>query len=401
VRIIFLNRFYWPDEPATAQLLADLAKALAASGHEITVISSQPLGSNRPAVETEAGVRILRVAGTHCGRRHLTGRAVDFATFLVAASWRLARTARRGDTLVAMTDPPMLGVAAWFIARLKGARCFQWVQDIYPEVAMTLSPGPLIGLLGAILRPLRNFTWRRSAGCVALGQDMADFIARAGVAKNKISIIANWAPAGLEVLTADGAHALRRTWGLQEKFVVAYSGNLGRVHDLDPVLALAAALRDEPGIAFVFIGGGAQRASLERNAIAQGLANVQFRPAQPRRHLAETLAIGDVHLVTLHPACAALVFPSKLYGIAAVGRHVLFIGPRDCELARLVTGQKLGAAFARDDISAMASAVRQLARDPARVTAAGQSAADFSRREGRLSHAATKWTELLVREPAC
>jgi glycosyltransferase involved in cell wall biosynthesis len=401
VRIICLNRFYWPDETATAQLLTDLATGLAARGHSVTVIASRPVDSLTPSVETKAGVLIMRVGGTRWGRRRLSGRAVDFATFLVAACWRLARTAQRGDVIIAMTDPPLLGVVVWPIARLKGARCVHWVQDIYPEVATALSGSPLIHVLGAILRPLRNFTWRRSAGCVALGEDMAGFIRQMGVPSGTISVIPNWAPEGLEEQSAAAGAALRHTWGLQDKFVVAYSGNLGRVHDLDPVLALAGVLKDAARIAFVFVGGGAQRAALEQRATALGLANVHFQPAQPRQRLAETLAVGDIHLVTLHSGCAAFVFPSKLYGIAAVGRPMIFIGPRDCEPARIVTGQNLGFAFTRDEVDAMANALRQLAADPGRQAAAGRAAAAFSRSEGRLDHGLELWLQFLGRDAAC
>lgn len=401
MRVIFLNRFYWPDEPATAQLLTDLAGALAARGREITIITSRPAAHPGPGVEMRAGVRIVRVGGTRCGRRHLAGRVLDFATFLFAACWRLAGIAQRGDMVVAMTDPPLLGVAAWPIAWLKGARCLHWVQDIYPEIAQALSGNPFIRAAGGAVRPLRNFAWKHSAGCVALGRDMAAFIARTGVAAGKISVIPNWAPAGLEPQSGAAARALRAAWNLQGRFVVAYSGNLGRVHDLDPVLAVAEALRGEPRLAFVFIGSGAQRRALEQSAAARKLTNVCFQPAQPRGRLAETLALGDVHLVTLHAGCEALVFPSKLYGIAAVGRPVLFIGPRHCELARLVVGRGFGLAFARDEIPAMAEALRHLAADPSRCAALGDAAVKFSHAEGLLDHAAGLWADLLAREAAC
>ncbi len=401
MRIIFINRFYWPDEPATAQLLTDLAEALAARGHDVTVITSRPAGHSGSGAETHAGVRVFRVRSSHRGPHQLVGRAVDFITFLFGACWRLLWTAHQGDLVVAMTDPPSLGVAVWPVAWVKRARCLHWVQDIYPEVALVLAPGPLIRALGAVVRPGRNFAWKHSAGCVVLGRDMADFIAQTGVSLQKITVIPNWAPAGLEPQPRAAADQLRAAWNLQGRFVVAYSGNLGRVHDLHPVLAVAKALHDEPRIVFVFIGGGAQRAALE-NAVAAGrLTNVRFHAAQPRAELAATLALGDVHLVTLRAGCEALVFPSKLYGIAAVGRPVLFIGPRDCELSRLIAGRGFGFAFPRDETAAIADRLRQLAVNPGLCAELGGAAAEFSRVAGRLDHAVALWSERLSREAAC
>lgn len=400
MRIIFVNRFYWPDEPATAQLLTDLAEALAARGRTIEVIASRPASGSCPSRETRAGVQIRRIAGTRWGRRSLAGRVVDFASFLGGTCWHLLWTVRRNEVVVALTDPPLLGVALSAVCWLKSARCLHWVQDVYPEVAVTLSDSPAVRLLGAPLRALRNLSWKSSAGCIALGRDMADLIARAGVERARIRIIPNWAPVGVEPPAPAAAHALRRQWRLEGKFVAVYSGNLGRVHDLVPVLAAARCLQDHPSIVFLFIGGGAQRELLGQFVRKHGLTNVRFEPAQPRRELPATLATGDIHFVTLHPGCAALVFPSKLYGIAAVGRPVLFVGPAGCELADLVRGRGMGYAFHRDEPAAIAAALRQLADAPATAARLGDHAAAFSRREGRLEHAAAAW-EKVLREAAC
>ena len=397
MRVIFVNRFYWPDEPATAQLLTDLAEALAARGHDVTVTASHP---GRPEVlptEIRRGVRIIRVRSLRGTSAGLAGKAAGFATFLFSSLWRLLWIARRGDVIVAMTDPPLLAIGAWLIAGLRRARLVHWIQDIYPELAIELSGQRWL----RALLPLRNLAWRRADACVTLGRDMAAVPAAAGVALGKISIVANWAPAGLGVQPARAADTMRTEWGLGGKFIVAYAGNLGRVHDLEPVLALATALRDDAGIVFVFIGGGAQRASLAAEAARRGLANVHFHPSQPRSRLAETLALGDVHLVTLLPGCEHYVFPSKLYGIAAVGRPVILIAPPACELARLVTGNELGQAFDRTETAASAAAIRTLAASPNECTRFGTASARFSAASGGLETATAHWHRLLDDVKAC
>lgn len=395
MRVCFLNRFYWPDEPATAQLLADLAEGLAARGHEIRVIASRPHRPGSPWSETHRGAAIRRVRSTHWGRHSLAGRVVDFATFYVGAVWRLWRDVRRGDVVVVLTDPPLIGLYAWPVVRLRGARLVHWVQDIYPEIAMELTPHRWL----RIFRPLRNLAWRRAEACVTLGADMAAVLAKAGVAGKRIHLRPNWAPVGLEPPPAAEIAALRRAWGLEGRFVVAYSGNLGRVHDLAPVLDVAAALQDHPEIVFVFVGQGAQRTALEAEARARGLDRLQFHPPQPRARLAVTLAAGDVHLVTLRPGCEPLVFPSKLYGIAAVGRPVLFIGPRDCELARLVAARGLGQAFARDEIAAIAASLLTLAAGAAGAAKPRAAARAFAA-ETDLAHAVDAWETLLTTQLA-
>jgi glycosyltransferase involved in cell wall biosynthesis len=394
MRLVFVNRFYWPDEPATGQLLTDLAEDLAAHGHDVTVVASRADGA--AAVETHRGVRIVRVNSTRAHRPSVARKAIDFATFYLGACWRVLWTVRRGDVVVSLTDPPLLGIGVWLASRLRGGRVVHWVQDIYPELAIELGRQRWL----RILQPLRNAAWRHARSCVALGEDMASVLALARVPLRKISVIPNWTLGGVGDLAPAAGAALRREWKLERKFIVAYSGNLGRVHALEPVLDLAAAMRAEPDVAFVFIGGGAQRGALEAAVRQRGLPNVFFYPAQPRERLAAALALADVHLVTLRPGCENLVFPSKLYGVAAVGRPILFIGPAQSEVARLVREHDLGLAADGSAVPEMSGFLRHLMSDPSACARHASAARLFAAQHTRVL-ATARWESLLTAAGAC
>jgi glycosyltransferase involved in cell wall biosynthesis len=394
LRVIFVNRFYWPDEPATAQLLTDLAESLAATGIAVTVVTSHPGRPGIPPREIHRGVEIIRVRSPRLGRKNLLKRALDFATFIRGARREVARCARPGDTLVAMTDPPLLGAALAGIAKKKALRLIHWVQDVFPEVAMAVGHRFTSLVLG-----WRDRAWLAADACVVLGTDMAGQLRARGVPENRIHLCPNWSPRGLTAQPADAAHDLRADWDLVGKFVVLYSGNLGRVHDFSAIVPLAKALIDDPEIVFVFVGDGARRPPLESAVREQRLTNVRFFPAQPRQRLAETLALGDVHLVTLRAGCERLVFPSKLYGITAVGRPVIFIGPRDCEVARTIESQFFGYAFARDAVHELADALTALRANPAQCENLARHAVDFFERGGGLDAAVRRWKTLLERKP--
>jgi colanic acid biosynthesis glycosyl transferase WcaI len=391
-RVIFVNRFYWPDEPATGQLLTDLAESLAQQGHDVTVITSHSGKAARSRRQSHHGVTILRVSRTHDQRPGAAGKLLAFAGFFIGALWQLLFLVRRRDRVVVLTDPPLLGIGVWLVARMCGARVFHWVQDIYPEIAMALTGHRWL----RVLRPLRNLAWRRSDGCVTLGSDMAATLTRAGVPAAKITRCPNWAPAGLGPPTAEAVAALRQRWQLEQKFIVAYSGNLGRVHDLNPLLAVADLLRNDPHIVLIFIGGGPQRDSLEAETVTRGLANVRFYPSQLRDQLTTTLAVGDLHFVTLLPGCEQLVFPSKLYGVAAVGRPVIVIGPRDSELARTVTEQGFGQAFARNEIERIVATIRAWSNDSAALARLAVGAEAFGRAHLGPASATVVWQRLFA-----
>jgi len=380
MRVIFLNRYFYPDHSATSQMLSDLAFFLAANGHEVCVVTScqryDDAAADLPLRERIDGVDVRRVRTTRFGRDKLVGRALDYATFYLAAGWRLWRIARAGDIIVAKTDPPLICVAAALVARRRGARLVNWVQDVFPEVAEALGVRALAGPQAGLLRRLRNWAFRSAAANVVLSEGMASVVARAigasgGLAK-RIRVIPNWAD--MEAIRPVAAldNPLRCEWALANKFVVCYSGNLGRVHEFGTILDTAQLLSTKAeSIAFLFIGGGAQRGMVEDEVRRRRLGNVQFRPYQDRAGLSLSLGVGDVHLVSQRPEVEGYVFPSKLYGILAAKRPLVFIGDPQGEIAALVEHEGIGAAVRQGDAAGLAEQLLRLSGDPALGEAMG------------------------------
>ncbi len=226
-----------------------------------------------------------------------------------------------------MTD---FSVSVAVAARLRGARLVNWLQDIFPETATRAGVRGAGGIVAAIARGLRDWSVRCAADNVVLGQRMAAELARL-VPGASVSVVPNWADGKAIRPGAPESSPMRAAWGLEGKFVVGYSGNLGRVHDCETMIAAARLLAGDPQVAFAFVGGGHH---MER-VRAAGLRNAVLRDYVPEEHLAEGLAAFDLHLVTLLPAFEGLVVPSKFYGIAAAGRAVIFVGDPDREIGRL------------------------------------------------------------------
>ena len=240
-RLIFLNRYFYPDHSATSQMLSDLAFALAAEGDKVAVITSRQRYDapevRLPARETLQGVEVLRVWTSRFGRHALGGRAIDYLTFYLSAAWRLWRLARAGDIVIAKTDPPMLSVIAAPIARLRRAELVTWLQDLFPEVAEALDVGGGVGKAGyPILRRLRNASLHAATTNVVIGDRMAACLFAQGLDETQVATIPNWADYEAIRPVAPQTNALRGTWGLGNAFVVGYSGNLGRAHEIATLL---------------------------------------------------------------------------------------------------------------------------------------------------------------------
>ncbi len=399
-RIVFVNRHYWPSEAATAQLLTDLAEGLAGRGRSVAVVASHDGSVTTSFEEDRRGVHISRVRATRWGRRSLLGKACDYLTFTLACRRVLPRRLQERDWLVPMTDPPTLALVAAAAGRRTNVRVAHWIQDIHPEISLALPGRRILRLLSIPWIRRRDAAWRSAEACIAISQDMAAVVAEHGVPPAKIQVIHNWAPGGGDLTpVAPDQNPLRREWNVADQFVVAYSGNLGRVHALEPVLAAAALLRDDRRLTFLFIGDGPQRPALQAAVAQRRLTNVRFLPPQPRDRLAESLSVGDVHLVTLRAGCERFVYPSKLYGVLAAGRPIVFVGPPRCELAEAVRRRGAGLVADPNDPGAVAAAIRALHADPARREKMGRAAADWFRATGGLRSALDDWEKLLHEPP--
>jgi len=379
-KLIFINRYFYPDISATSQLLSDLAFDLAQDQNVHIITSSQCYDNpsiKLPSFEVINQVQIHRLWTSRFGRQRLLGRAFDYLTFYLSAAWRLWRLVSSGDVVIAKTDPPLISVVASVIVKWRGAVLVNWLQDIFPEVASALGVSGMRGPILSLLQSLRNGSLQRAQINVVLGDLMAKHLSSFGLAENKIAVIHNWADGDNIQPLAKVNNSLAREWGLQDKFVVAYSGNMGRAHDFATLLGAAEKLVKDEKIIFLFIGNGCQREWMGNEVAKRGLVNVIFRPYQPRECLGKSLTVADVHLISLHPALEALIVPSKFYGIAAAGRPVLYIGDKEGEIPRVLDCYDCGITVPEKDSEELANQIILLAENQYRCQQMGINAREL------------------------
>jgi len=403
-RLIFVNRYYRPDQSATSQLLTDLAQSLAARGCEVHVVCSRQLYED-PDVRLEPFevlclVQVHRVATTRFGRGRLIGRAIDYASFYASSAIALMRLVRRADVLIPKTDPPLLSILAALIARMKGAALVNWQQDVFPEIASHLGSNPLPGWLDRLLRRARDASLRAARMNVVVGHRMQEYFAAQKIPAAQLCVIDNWADPEAIVAKPASASALGARLRLAGRFVVGYSGNLGRAHEYQTLLSAAEILRGDPSFAFLMIGGGAKMQAL-REAVAQrGLEHFLFLGYQAREELSDSLAAADVHLASLLPELEGLLVPSKLYGVLAAGRPLVFIGDEDGEIARILHQYGCGIVVGVGAGDTLAAALRRLQANPEECAAMGARARSALVEHYSRDAALARWAAVLDLTPA-
>ena len=371
MKILLLNQFFWPDAAATSQLLTDLAVHLAEQGHEVTAICAHSGYAAAATGTVPPPITIHRTPALPF-KRGILGRVLSYASFYLGATWR-ALTLPHQDVVLTLTTPPLLSLLGTAVKLFRGSRHFIWEMDVYPDVAIDLGTFKAGGLLDHLVGALADFSRRNADGIVALGECMKDRLALRGLNPSTIHIAHNWADAtDIQPLPRSGDPA---------QLVFLYSGNLGLAHDTGTITSAMLRLKDDPRFRFLFVGSGARTPELKAFAATNALPAVEFRPYAQRASLAESLAAGDIGLVTQRDAACGSVVPSKVYGLLAAGRPVLFIGPKAATPARIVA--KFGCGWQIDcgDIESLTRLLLHLANHPQEVARASRNA-----RQALLDH---------------
>jgi colanic acid biosynthesis glycosyl transferase WcaI len=375
MHVCFFNRSSWPDLSATGQLLTELAEDLVRMhGWDVTVVTGYPLRSDArlPASEWRHGVHIVRAAGSTLDPSRFTGRAVNYVTYFASAVLK-GQGVRRPEVVVALTDPPIIGLAALAAAARARAPFVFLCEDIFPEVAVLLEDfqSPLVN---DALTQVNRFLVRKAARIIALGDTMKRRLVEGkGADPSKVTVIHNWTDCGA-VMPGPRDNAFARQHDLVDRFVVLHAGNIGLSQNLEIILHAAEQLRDRPDIMFVLVGEGSKKRDLQDAAVRRDLRNVLFLPFQPRETMNQSYATADVSLISLKRGLAGVIVPSKLYSVLASGRPCIAAVEKDCEVAQIVREAGCGFVVNPGDASALRARVVDIASDSSQAREMGDRA---------------------------
>jgi glycosyltransferase involved in cell wall biosynthesis len=390
MRILYIHQYFASRQGTTGTRSYEFARYLVGRGHQVTMITSGlaneqfPVCRNEPCCEHQIdGIRVVSVAGGYNDPNLGTAlngwrRMVKFYEFSQAAG-QAGRTLDEPDVVFATHTPLTAGLAGMALGRYFRVPFVFEVRDLWPEALVNV---------GALNNPLAIWWLRRMARriyraadhIVALSPGMKEGIVRAGVAAEKVTVIPNACDLDLFRPDLDGS-AARQRLGLGGRFAAIYFGAMGMANGLEYVIEAARLLaqRGNDRIVLVLQGAGGRREELENLARRYGLTNVVFGPLVSHEEVARVVAGCDVCLTIFRAAQEQTWSPNKMFDSLAAGKPVLL--NVSGWLAETIEQNGCGRYVAPDRPQALADALEELARDPARCRRMGENARALAERQ--------------------
>jgi colanic acid biosynthesis glycosyl transferase WcaI len=238
-------------------------------------------------------------------------------------------------------------------------------MDVYPDIAIDLdvlrANSWFVRIVGLALDHVR----RHATGVIVLGESMRERLLRHSVPVERLHVAENW---------ADSRDIQPRPFPPYKPLMMLYSGNLGLAHDVTTLYGALQALGGSRRFRFIFAGGGSRRPALQHFCSQHQVRNAEFRNYCDRHELTASLADCHVGLVTQKPETLGAVVPSKVYGLMAAGRPILYIGPATATPARIIRQFDCGWRVEPGDVDSLIALLNWLAEHPEDIQLAGEKA---------------------------
>ena len=391
-KITIISQYFHPHHGATSQLMTDLAKGFSHLGYTINIFTGSQSKQTTP--EPLNTININRAFSLIKSSTSIYSKIFSSIFFLLAALWYVIFSIHPNTTLLIASNPPYAGLLGICFRIIHRGKYHFLLQDIFPESAVMSGIMKPKSILYKFFSNLIYLTYKYAEYIIVLSTSMQEFLEKKYPdLKHKIKVIENWAIEDIPAVNKQ-ENQFAKEHKLNEIFTVLYSGNLGRLHDIESIAETARILKDKP-IKFVFIGDGAKTKIVKQAIDTYNLKNILLLPYQPRELLPLSLTACDISLVSLVVGAESIVAPSKLYGMLASGRGIVSISVANSYIDQLLTNSGCGINVPPNNPERLAQTIEQLVNDKEKVKSMGEIGRQLYENRYKFNRAISEYEKLL------
>jgi glycosyltransferase involved in cell wall biosynthesis len=364
--IVIVSQVFYPNTISTSNLLTELALNIQDENSKISVICGFADGAEQQVLdryENYHGIEIYRCGINTNSRAGILQRIISYICYLIHAGWKLIFF-KGNNIIIGVTNPPFLCILLMIVSLINGCTYYFLMHDVYPEGLVAVGKLKEHSFVNRIWRKLNKLSYQRAKKLIVLGRDMADLlIEKYDINSSKIEYIPNWSLMTTEELIPFEKNDLAHELGIQDKFVVQYSGNMGLWHDIDTFILAADKLKTNLDIQFLFIGNGMRQKRAYQLAQKLELTNIIWMDFAPKDRLNTSLTCAHVALISLNSGLEGIAVPCKLYGILGSGKAIIAQVPAKSEVAYTILEEECGFVIPPGDVDELVNKIQQLEKD--------------------------------------
>jgi len=398
-QIWVISELYYPEETSTGAFLTQTAEGLA-KRFPVRVLCSQPTygarGRSAPVNEVRNGVKVHRCWGTTFNKDILPLRLVNMVTITLSIMFSAILRIRAEDCVLVVTNPPTLPLVAALACFLHRAKCVLIVHDVYPEVLIATGVFRRSSLLTRAIEWTTRALYRRMTRVVVLGRDMKALVqSKLPTAGDLITTIPNWADLDLVKPLPRNENPLLRDLRLAERFVIQYSGNIGRTHGIENLVLCAEQFANNANVHFLFIGFGGKKVWLAETVKERRLTNITVLDYRLRSELSNSLNACDIGIISFTRGMAGVSVPSRMYNVMATGKPIIAAADTVSELAQVIREEDIGWVVEPGNVAALKSAIIEAMGSPDRLIQMGLRARRVAETKYSFERANASYTNLV------
>ncbi len=236
------------------------------------------------------------------------------------------------------------------------------IYDIFPDALVEFKIISSTSVIAKWWSTANQNVFLKARKVFTISDPMKDRLSRY-VDSKKIEVVPIWTDNSFLKPIPKNENLFLKNKKLQDKFLIVYSGNMGKSHPVSKMIELAERFKTSNEVFFLLIGGGHQYLKLENQIYNSGLKNIDIMPWQPTEDLPYTLSAPHLALVTIGNEASDLSIPSKLFNFMSTGTPILCIAPKSSALSRLVFNEEIGNAFIETELNEMVDFINKCKQD--------------------------------------
>ncbi len=331
---------YFPDKVSTGFIMTKISEKLAVKNN-VSVYTIYPTGQNKiEDIEIVNNVKVYRYFKNNLNKNKTFQRIIKFVFSSLILFIKSLIKVKKNDIALVVTNPAFFLIFMAVLRRIKKIKLIVLVHDVFPENVKTTGFFSEKSILYKLLYKIFTYSYKSADELIVLGRDMKFLFEKRLKNKKNITVIQNWSETE-SIIPANKNVNFTKKHSLENKFIILFVGNIGRVQAINVIIKIASLLKNKQGIHFLFVGDGAS-SSLLTNYIKQGNKNLTWTGNLPRSEQNIFLNACDLSIVSLSKGMKGLGVPSKTYNIIAAGKPILGILEEGSEISILIKEKKIG-----------------------------------------------------------